>query len=182
MFQRVDDTEARVWASPGHTGYVHRVGGIEKDVNTGNISYDPANHQTMTDLRARKMEKIANFIPAQTLDQGVKGGLAVVAWGSTYGTIYQAVKEAISEGCSVAHIHVRHISPLPPNLGELLTDFETVLVPELNTGQLATVLRDQLLVECVQLNQVSGQPFTVADVKAAIAAHAPRRIQEVTRG
>jgi 2-oxoglutarate ferredoxin oxidoreductase subunit alpha len=171
-----------VWAAPGDTGYVHRVGGIEKDVQSGNISYDAANHQNMTDLRAKKLAQLADFIPDQGLEQGVMGGLAVVAWGSTYGTIYQAVKEALAEGYSVAHIHLRHINPLPGNLGELLTEFEAVLVPELNTGQLATVLRDRLLVDAIQLNQVNGQPFAVADVKAAIAAHAPRRMQEVSRG
>lgn len=182
VFERNPATQARVWAAPGDTGYVHRVGGIEKDAQSGNISYDAANHQSMTDLRAKKLAQVADYIPDQTLEQGVMGGLAVVAWGSTYGTIYQAVKDALAEGYSVAHIHLRHINPLPSNLGELLTEFEAVLVPELNTGQLATVLRDRLLVDAVQLNQVNGQPFAVADVKAAIAAHAPRRMQEVSRG
>ncbi len=182
VFERNPDTQARVWAAPGDEGYVYRVGGIEKDSHTGNISYDPANHQTMTDLRHRKLAQIADFIPEQKLEQGVTGGLAVVAWGSTYGTIYQAVKECITEGLSVAQIHLRHLNPLPSNLGELLTEFETILVPELNAGQLATVLRDQLLVECVQLNQVTGQPFAVKTVKQAIAAHAPQRMQEVNRG
>ena len=177
VFQRDPETLARVWAAPGDQGYIHRVGGIEKDSGTGNISYDADNHQTMTDIRQNKVEHVAHFLPAQTLDQGVGQGLAVVAWGSTYGTIYQAVKEALREGLAVGHIHLRHLNPLPENLGELLAGFDAVLVPELNTGQLATVLRDKLLTDCIQLNQVTGQPFAVRDVLDAIRAHAPKRLE-----
>ncbi len=179
VFQRDPATHARLWASPGDDRFIHRVGGIEKDVDTGNISYDADNHQAMTDIRAAKVASVADFIAPQTIDQGVKGGLAIVAWGSTYGTIYRAVKDAINAGLSVAHIHLRHINPLPANLGELLAGFDTVLVPELNTGQLATVLRDRLNVDVVQLNKVSGQPLTVAEVANAIGEHAKPRIQQV---
>ncbi len=179
VFERDPATHARLWASPGDDRFIHRVGGIEKDVDTGNISYDADNHQAMTDIRAAKVESVANFIPPQTIDQGVAGGLAIVAWGSTYGTIYRAVKDAINAGLSVAHIHLRHINPLPANLGELLAGFDTVLVPELNTGQLATVLRDRLNVDVVQLNKVTGQPLTVAEMATAIGEHAKPRIQQV---
>ncbi|MFM7120294.1 MAG: 2-oxoacid:acceptor oxidoreductase subunit alpha [Gammaproteobacteria bacterium] len=169
VFQRDPATQGRIWASPGDRRFIYRVGGIEKDIRTGNISYDAANHQAMTDMRADKVRRVADFIPAQTLEQGRVGGLAVVAWGSTYGTIHQAVLESLRAGLDVGQIHLRHLNPLPSNLGELLGQFEAVLVPELNTGQLATLLRDRLLVRLEQLNKVTGQPFTVQDVRAAIA-------------
>ncbi len=179
VFQRDPATHARLWAAPGDDRFIHRVGGIEKDVTTGNISYDADNHQAMTDIRADKVASVADFIPAQALDQGVSGGLAIVAWGSTYGTIYRAVKDAINKGLDVAHIHLRHINPLPANLGELLADFDSVLVPELNNGQLATLLRDKLCIDVIQLNKVTGQPLTVAEVSQAISEHAKPRIQQV---
>ncbi|MEM8768483.1 MAG: 2-oxoacid:acceptor oxidoreductase subunit alpha [Pseudomonadota bacterium] len=173
VFVRDPDTHARVWAAPGHPGFVHRVGGIEKDLDSGNISYEPANHQAMTDLRRAKVASVADFIGDQTIDQGLSEGLAVVAWGSTYGTIYQAVQEALAEGLAVGHIHLRHINPLPKNLGALLNNYDRVLVPELNDGQLATLLRDRLLVDVVQLNKVTGQPLTVSEVKQQIRKLAP---------
>lgn len=182
VFTRDPDTEARLWAAPGDPHHVYRVGGIEKDYNTGNISYDAANHQRMTDMRSRKLASVARFIPPQSLEQGHARGLAVIAWGSTYGAVYQAVKESLREGFDVAQIHLRHLNPLPANLGELLSKFDRVLVPELNTGQLATVLRDKLLVPVVQYNQVNGQPFAVADLMAAIRSHANRRMKEATHG
>jgi len=180
VFERDPATHARVWAHPGHPGFVHRVGGIEKDLHTGNISYDPANHQAMTDLRRAKVQSVADFIPDQAIDNGVDHGLAVVAWGSTYGTVAQAVREALAEGRSVGHVHIRHINPLPRNLGELLAGYERVLVPELNDGQLATLLRDRLLLDVVQLNKVTGQPLTVSEVKAEIQALTPANIREAT--
>ncbi|NOX52591.1 MAG: 2-oxoacid:acceptor oxidoreductase subunit alpha, partial [Gammaproteobacteria bacterium] len=140
VFDRDEDTLARVWASPGDARFIHRIGGIEKDIDSGNISYDALNHQAMTDLRTEKVARVANFIAPQTIEQGSPSGLAVLAWGSTYGTIYQAVKESIQQGLVVAHIHLRHISPLAPNLAQLLADYDNVLVPELNNGQLATLI------------------------------------------
>ncbi|WP_370177047.1 2-oxoacid:acceptor oxidoreductase subunit alpha [Alteriqipengyuania sp.] len=165
-----DAKGARPWIKPGTPGMMHRIGGIEKDANTGNISYDPGNHQLMTDTRR---DKIAN-IPVS--DQEVAfgedtGKLAVVGWGSTYGPIKQAVRRSIEKGCSVSHIHVRHIWPLPKNLGELLSGFERVLVPEMNTGQFKTVLRDQLLVDAESLTKTSGQPFQIAELEDAICAY-----------
>lgn len=180
VFERDPANHARVWASPGHPGFVYRVGGIEKDLVTGNISYDPDNHQAMTDLRRAKVESVADYIPEQTVDQGTAHGLVVVAWGSTYGTVTQAVREALDEGLSVGHVHLRHINPLPKNLGALLAGYDRVLVPELNTGQLATLLRDKLLLDVVQLNKVTGQPLTVSEVKAQILALAPRNIREAS--
>jgi 2-oxoglutarate ferredoxin oxidoreductase subunit alpha len=179
VFERDPKTQARLWAVPGDARFIHRVGGIEKDIDTGNISYEADNHQAMTEMRAAKVAHVARFIPPQQIEQGMPGGLAVVAWGSTYGTIYQAVKECLRQGLDVAHIHLRHISPLPPNLGELLAQFDRVLVPELNNGQLATVLRDKLCIPLTQLNKVSGQPFTVAEVKAVIAVNAGQRMHQV---
>ncbi len=175
-FERDPNTQARRWAVPGHPGFVHRVGGIEKDATTGNISYDSANHQTMTDIRQSKVTGVANFVEDQVIDQGVTGGLAVVAWGSTYGTVYQAVKESLAAGVRVAHIHLTQINPLPRNLGQLLAEFDAVLVPELNTGQLATLLRDRLLVDVIQHNKVTGQPLAVAEVKDVIQQHASARL------
>ena len=180
IWARDPATLARLWAVPGDARYPHRIGGIEKDIETGHISYDAANHQAMTNLRKAKIERVANHLPDQTIDQGVSGGLAVVGWGSTYGAIYQAVKESLREGLAVAHVHLKYLNPLPPNLGDLLAGYDRLLVPELNTGQLATVLRDKLLVEVRQLNKVTGQPLTVAEVKAAIAEHTGPRMREVS--
>lgn len=180
VFERDPATQARIWATPGHPGFVHRVGGIEKDLHTGNISYDPENHQAMTDMRRAKVASVADFIPEQTVDQGASKGLAVVAWGSTYGTVSQAVRECLADGLAVGHIHLRHLNPLPKNLGALLAGFDRVLVPEINDGQLATLLRDKLLLEVAQFNRVTGQPLTVGDVKAEIRALASPYIREAT--
>lgn len=177
VFQRNPKTHARLWAAPGDERFVHRIGGIEKDIDSGNISYDAANHQSMTNLRTDKIASVADFIDPQTIDQGRTSGLAVVAWGSTYGTIFKAVKDALSAGLNVAHIHIRHISPLPPNLAELLANFDTVLIPELNNGQLATLIRDRLCIPVQQLNKVTGQPLTVTEVRAAIELYATRQEQ-----
>ncbi len=178
IWERDPATLARLWATPGDQRHLHRIGGLERDIETGHISYDAANHQAMTDMRKRKIEKIADFVPDQSIELGIPGGLAVVGWGSTYGAIYQAVKESLNDGLRVAHIHLRHLNPLPPNLGSLLADFDNLLVPELNTGQLATLLRDRLLTEAAQLNKVTGQPFQVAELKTAIAGLAGPRIRE----
>ncbi|MEM7078368.1 MAG: 2-oxoacid:acceptor oxidoreductase subunit alpha [Pseudomonadota bacterium] len=164
VFERDTQTLARLWATPGDPRFIYRVGGIEKDVETGNISYDAANHQAMTDIRAAKVASVANFIADAEIDQGGPGKLVVVAWGSTYGTVYQSVRQSIAAGLSIAHIHLRHINPLAPNLRELLAQFEQILVPELNNGQLATLLRDKLSVTVAQFNKVTGQPLTVTEL------------------
>lgn len=165
-----DEKLARVWIKPGTPGLMHRIGGIEKSYNSGHIDYSPENHQKMTDTRKAKIDGIANDIPEQDVCLGGPGEkLAVVGWGSTFGPIHQAVRRARAKGASVAHIHVRHIWPLPRNLGELLKTYDRILVPEMNTGQLKTVLRDQYLVDAKPLNKVSGQPFKIAEIEAAIA-------------
>ena len=154
---------------PGTPGLLHRIGGIEKASGSGDIDYSPANHQAMTDLRQQKVLGID--VPDQVLEQGEAGGkLVVVGWGSTYGPITQAVRRARARGQDVSHLHLRHIWPLPANLGALLKGFDQVLVPEMNTGQLKTVLRDQFLVDAKALNKVSGQPFRIAEIERAIEA------------
>ena len=165
-----DEKGARPWIKPGTPGLMHRIGGIEKHAGTGNIDYSPANHQAMTDARKAKIDGIASSIPAQDVALGeTSGKLAVVGWGSTFGPIHQAVRRARFQGLDVSHIHVRHIWPLPANLGELLKGFEHILVPEMNTGQFKTVLRDQFLVDAKPFTKTSGQPFMIAELEAAIA-------------
>ena len=170
-YQRDPDTLARIWIKPGTPGLTHRIGGIEKAVKTGNINYEADNHQAMTDIRRNKIANIAKHIPLQDVDQGPSSGkLAMVGWGSTYGPIRKGVQRARAKGLDVAHIHLRHIWPLPSNLGDLLRGYEKVIVPEMNTGQLKTVLRDQYLVNCQPLNKVSGHPFKISEIEAAIEA------------
>lgn len=164
-----DEKGARPWIKPGTPGLMHRIGGIEKNPGTGNLDYSPAAHQAMTDARKAKVDGVAKSIPAQDVTLGNSSGkLAVVGWGSTYGPIHQAVRRARAKGLDVSHIHVRHIWPLPENLGDLLRSYERILVPEMNTGQFKTVLRDQFLVDAKPYNKVSGQPFTIAEIEAAI--------------
>ncbi len=170
-FQRDEQTLARVWPVPGTPGLEHRIGGLEKQHDSGNISYDPENHQRMTEVRADKIAGIANDIPMQQVSLGDdRGSVAVVGWGSTFGPIHQAVKEMREDGAAVSHIHVRYLNPFPKNLGELLRNFEHVLVPEMNNGQLVTILRSEYLVPAEGLNKVAGQPFKVTEVINAIRA------------
>ena len=166
---RDPETLARVWAKPGTPGLEHRIGGIEKDADSGDISYDADNHQKMTDIRREKIEGIAKYIPEQEIAMGEAGGkLAVVGWGSTYGAIHQAVKRCRQENLDVSHIHVRYLNPMPSNLGELLAGYDKVLIPEMNTGQMINVIRAKFLVDAKPLNKVSGQPFKIREVEAAI--------------
>lgn len=162
-----DEKLKRPWVKPGTPGLLHRIGGIEKEIDTGHINYEASNHQAMTDIRQAKVGGIK--VPDQVVELGAEGGkLAVVGWGSTFGPIHQAVRRKRAEGADVSHIHIRHIWPLPANLGELLKSYDKVIVPEMNTGQLKTVLRDQYLVDAKPVNKVSGQPFTIAEIEAAI--------------
>ena len=172
-YGRDPETLARPWVRPGTPGLEHRIGGLEKDYATGNVSYDPENHQRMTDVRHEKIARIADDIPEQTVDQGPESGpLAVVGWGSTHGPISQAVERSREEGLSsVSHIHLRHLSPLPRNLGDLLAGFEKVLVPEMNMGQLTTMLRSRYLVPAIGVPKVTGKPFKIVEIMDAIRAH-----------
>lgn len=168
-FERDPETLARPWAVPGTPSLEHRIGGLEKDELTGAISYDPRNHQRMVETRAAKLERIAASIPPQTVDTGPSSGqLAVVGWGSTYGPINRAVCTLLERGVDVAHIHLRHLCPMPPNLGELLRGFERILVPEMNMGQLVSLLRSEYLVPAEGLNKISGQPFKIEEIEMAI--------------
>jgi 2-oxoglutarate ferredoxin oxidoreductase subunit alpha len=164
-----DGKLARVWIKPGTPSLMHRIGGIEKNVGTGHIDYDPANHQAMTDIRADKIDGVADSCPDQEVCLGQAGGkLAVIGWGSTFGPIHQAVRRARKAGLDVSHIHLRHIWPLPRNLGDLLRSYDRIIVPEMNKGQLKTLLRDQYLVDARPVTKVSGQPFKIAEIEAAI--------------
>ena len=168
-FERNAETLARVWAKVGTPGLEHRIGGIEKSFDTGHISYAPDNHQKMTETRRAKIDGIANDIPDQDVDFGPSTGrLAIVGWGSTYGPIARAVRVANEQGHEVSHIHLKYINPLPKNLGQLLGGFEQVLVPEMNMGQLITVLRDHYLLQATPFNKVSGQPFKISEILGAI--------------
>ena len=163
------DRLARPWIKPGTPGLEHRIGGIEKQPGTGNIDYSPAAHQEMTDTRAAKVLGVANSIPDQDVCLGREGAkLAVVGWGSTFGPIHQAVRRALAKGQDVAHVHIRHIWPMPKNMAVLLKGFERIIVPEMNMGQLKTLLRDQFLVDAQPLTKVSGHPFRIAEIEAAI--------------
>lgn len=164
-----DEKLSRPWAIPGTAGLEHRIGGLEKQHETGNISYDPENHEFMVKLRASKVAKIADHIPLQTIDNGNdKGKLLILGWGSTYGAIKSAVKDAREEGYDVSHAHLRYLNPFPKNLGELLYNFEHVLIPEMNTGQLLTLIRDRYLVPAQGLNKIKGMPFATTEISEKI--------------
>jgi 2-oxoglutarate ferredoxin oxidoreductase subunit alpha len=156
-----DERLVRAWAVPGHAGLEHRVGGLEKQNITGNVSYDPENHQLMVKLRQEKIDKIADYIPEQKIDNGPeKGKVLVLGWGSTYGAIKSAVADVLSEGYEVSHVHLRYVRPFPKNLGSLIKNFDKVLIPELNNGQLIKIIRDKYLVDAKGFNKIMGIPFT----------------------
>ena len=155
---------ARPWAIPGTPGLMHRIGGLEKQDVTGNVSYDAENHQHMVNTRAAKIAGIANDIPPQTVEGVERGKVLVISWGGTYGACRTAVEDLLAQGKSVAHCHLRYLNPFPSNLGDILKKYERVLVPELNNGQLLLLLRGKYLVDAVGLNKVQGKPFTVREV------------------
>jgi 2-oxoglutarate/2-oxoacid ferredoxin oxidoreductase subunit alpha len=168
-FLRDPETLARPWVKPGTPQLEHRIGGLEKDYDSGHISYDPDNHARMTKARADKIAGIARDVPLQDVALGEDHGkLAVVGWGSTFGSIYQAVKIARDEGRDVAHIHLRYLNPFPRNLGELLKRYDRVLVPEMNNGQLVKLLRAEYLIPAEPLTKVTGKPFRVTEIVQAI--------------
>jgi 2-oxoglutarate ferredoxin oxidoreductase subunit alpha len=162
-YQR-DSRLARPWALPGTVGLEHRIGGLEKQDITGNVSYDPANHQHMVNTRAQKVANIANDIPPQKLDGPASGELLVLSWGGTYGACATAVHAVQAKGKAVTHCHLRYLNPLPKELGDVLKRFKRVLIPELNMGQLRMVVRARYLVDAIGLNKVQGKPFIVAEI------------------
>jgi 2-oxoglutarate/2-oxoacid ferredoxin oxidoreductase subunit alpha len=162
---RRDEKLARPWAIPGTPGLEHRIGGIEKQDITGNISYDPENHQHMVNVRQSKVDKIADYIPLQKLECGPeKGKVLVLGWGSTFGAIKSAVLQLLEEGHSVSHAHIRYLRPFPKNLGEMIKNFDQVLIPEINNGQLVKIIRDQYMVDAKPYNKVMGVPITKGEL------------------
>ena len=160
-----DEKWVRPWAVPGTPGLEHRIGGLEKENITGNVSYDPENHQLMVKIRQQKVEKIADYIPEQKIDTGPsKGKILVLGWGSTYGAIKTAVQELISEGHAVSHVHLRYLRPFPKNLGSILKSFDKVLVPEINNGQLIRIIRDLYFVDAIGYNKIMGIPITKTEL------------------
>jgi len=167
-YRRNPTTLARPWAIPGTPGLEHRVGGIEKQDVTGNINYDPLNHERMVRLRAAKVEAVADDIPDAVPAGDQSGDLLIVAWGSTHGPITAALKTARDKGQSVGHVHLRHLNPLPRNLGDVLKRYKHVLVPEMNMGQLVMILRAKFLVDAQGYNKIQGKPFKQSEIEQKI--------------
>lgn len=160
-----DQKLARPWAVPGTAGLEHRIGGLEKQNITGNVNYEPENHQLMVKLRQEKVDKIAEYIPEQKLDSGPeKGKILVLGWGSTYGAIKSAVAELQARGEAVSHAHLRYVRPFPRNLGAIIKNFEKVLIPEINNGQLIKIIRDTYLVDAKGYNKIMGVPITKTEL------------------
>jgi 2-oxoglutarate ferredoxin oxidoreductase subunit alpha len=172
-YRRDETTLARPWVKPGTPGLEHRIGGIEKEDGTGNISYDPANHQKMISLRQEKVQRVVAEVPDLKVFGPDKGKLLVIGWGSTFGAIHSAVRLAQTDGMKVAQVHLHHLNPFPANLGDILARYDKVLCPEMNMGQLKLLLRARYLVDVQGLNKVEGQPFRVREVLT--------RIQEMAR-
>jgi len=165
-----DERFVRPWAIPGTPELQHRIGGLERENITGNISYDADNHQRMTELRQAKVDAIADEIAPIEVEGHRDGGLLVLGWGGSYGAILKATRRAQEKGHAVASAHLRHLNPMPANLGEVLSRFDQVLIPELNSGQLRTLIRSRYLVDAKGLNKVAGKPFRVDEIEQAIEA------------
>jgi 2-oxoglutarate ferredoxin oxidoreductase subunit alpha len=160
-----DEKLVRPWAIPGTPGLEHRIGGLEKQNVTGNVSYDPENHQLMVKIREEKIARIADHIPPQQLDRGPDSGdLLVLGWGSTYGAIKSAVAELQRDGYAISHAHLRYLRPFPANLGEMIRNFKQILIPEINNGQLIRIIRDQFLVDAKGYNKIMGVPITKSEL------------------
>jgi len=168
VYERDPRTLARAWVIPGTPGLEHRIGGIEKDALTGNISYAPDNHEKQTHVRAEKIARIAQDIGELDLAGGESGDVLVIGWGGTYGALRQAQHQLAAQGKLVSHAHLRWLSPLEPGLAKIIKNFKRVIVPELNMGQLRQVIRATFLVDAVGLNKVQGLPFKVREVVDAI--------------
>ncbi len=167
-YLRDDKTLARPWAIPGTPSLEHRIGGLEKENITGNVSYDPENHELMVKLRQEKVDRIANDLPLAKLEGDEKGDLLIVGWGGTYGAIRTAVMNKRKQGKSVSHLHLKYINPFQKNIGDIFKNFEKILVPELNLGQLAQLLRAKYLIHVIQLNKVQGLPFRAIEIEKKI--------------
>jgi 2-oxoglutarate ferredoxin oxidoreductase subunit alpha len=166
-YTRDPATLARPWAVPGTPGLEHRIGGLEKEDITGNVSYDPANHQHMCETRAAKVNRIQDIIPPIQV-HGDQEGTLVLGWGSTYGAIHTAVNQARTAGQKVGHVHLRYINPFPKDLGETLARYDNILCPELNLGQLSMLVRAKYLVDIIPLSKIQGQPFRVSEIAKAL--------------
>jgi 2-oxoglutarate ferredoxin oxidoreductase subunit alpha len=167
-YARNEETLARTWVVPGMKGFEHRIGGLEKQDKTGNVSYDPDNHEQMVQLRSEKIARIANYLPPAIVEGDEKGDVLVVGWGGTYGAIKTAVESKCASGLAVAHLHLRYINPLQHNVGEILRRFKHVIVAELNNGQLIHLLRSTFLIDAQRLNKIKGQPFKASEIEAKI--------------
>jgi 2-oxoglutarate ferredoxin oxidoreductase subunit alpha len=170
-YDRNTSTLARAWVRPGTPGLEHRIGGLEKDFLTGAVSYDPLNHERMVRIRAEKIARIAQDYPATDLNGDPRGDVLVVGWGSTYGAIASAVVQLRAKGRSVSSVHLRHLNPLPTDLGPIVKSFKKVLVPELNLGQLSKILRDAYLVDAKGINKIQGKPFKISELVTKIEEH-----------
>ncbi|HEX9508689.1 MAG TPA: 2-oxoglutarate ferredoxin oxidoreductase subunit alpha, partial [Myxococcales bacterium] len=170
-YDRNASTLARAWVRPGTPGLEHRIGGLEKDFLTGAVSYDPLNHERMVRIRAEKIARVAQDYPPTEVNGDRRGDLLVVGWGSTYGAIAQAVSQLRAKGRSVSSVHLRHLNPLPTDLGPIVKSFKKVLVPELNLGQLSKILRDAYLVDAKGINKIQGKPFKISELVTKIEEH-----------
>ncbi|MEE9278824.1 MAG: 2-oxoacid:acceptor oxidoreductase subunit alpha [Myxococcota bacterium] len=170
-----DDDFVRPWAVPGSPGLEHRIGGLEKEDVTGNVSYDPQNHEHMVRVRQAKIDRIAARLPIAEIDGPEAGDVLLVGWGGTFGALHQAARALRDEGAAVGHLHLRYLNPLQANVGELLSAYRHVVVAELNRGQLRSILRDRFLVDAQGLNKVQGQPFKVREVVEAVRGLLPPR-------
>ncbi len=167
-YERDDDSLARKWALPGMPGLEHRIGGLERQENTGNVSYDPENHMRMTEIRAEKIEKINDFVEGPELHGSEKGDVLVISWGSTYGTVRTAVEQLQRAGKEISYIHLRWLNPLPKVLDTHIKNFKEILIPEMNMGQLSQLIRSKYAIDAKGFNRVTGQPLVVAELKEAI--------------
>ncbi len=167
-YAREETTLARPWVIPGTAGMEHRLGGLEKQYGTGNVSYDPENHERMCRLRAEKVQRVKDFIPEARPDGPSEGDLLVVSWGGTFGAVYSACQESRNKGNAVAHLHLRHLNPFPRGLAEVLSSYKKVLIPELNLGQLALLIRGKYLTDTVSFTKIQGRPFTISEVEQKI--------------
>ena len=175
-YARDEETLARPWAIPGTPGLEHRIGGLEKSDGAGTVSYTAENHEIMVHHRAEKVARIANDIPELEVTGNPEGELLVLGWGSTYGAITSAVQRARADGLSVSAAHLRHMNPFPKNLGDVLSRFERVLIPEMNLGQLRMLIRARYLVDAVGLNRVTGRPLKIAEIVEKISGLVRRKV------